>query len=169
MSMKKKDMMLFILAAAVIFAAGCGYSIHRKADLPFTEISIGKIENRTFEPKLQDKLRRALVEEFAKNGITVTPAAKTQLSGVIHEFKMVSLSERDDITVEYSVKMETDFTFRDSAGKVREIGRKGKGLQFIISFGGSGALADTLAARDAAEQRAMADIALQVVGTLIYP
>jgi outer membrane lipopolysaccharide assembly protein LptE/RlpB len=158
--------LFLVLAGIAVIAAGCGYSVHRKADLPFREITIGKIENRTLEPKLQDKLHRALVQEFAKNGIAVQPGAKARISGVINNFDMVSLSEKDDITVEYRIMVDAAFTFRDEGGSVREL--KKTESPFIVSFSGSRNMADLLASRDVAEERAMADIAMEVVGRLIY-
>lgn len=152
--------------SAVLMTAGCGYSIHRKADLPFTEIRIGKIENLSLEPKLQDKLHKALVREFTKNGITVTPSVGNVLSGVVRRFEMTSLSEKKDITVEYTIIIDADFTYRDNDGKVREI--KKLMSPFMISSSASRDMALLLGSRDMAEDKAMADIAMEIVGALIY-
>jgi outer membrane lipopolysaccharide assembly protein LptE/RlpB len=151
---------------AVFMTAGCGYSVHRKADLPFTEIRIGKIENLSLEPKLQDKLHKALVREFTKNGITVTPSVGNVLSGVVRRFEMSSLSEKKDITVEYRITIEADFTYRDNDGKVREIIKVMS--PFIISSSGSRDMGQLLGSRDVAEDKAVADIAMEIVGALIY-
>lgn len=151
---------------AVLMIAGCGYSLHRKADLPFAEIRIGKIENLSHEPKLQDKLHKALVLEFTKNGISVTPNAGNVLSGVVRRFEMSSLSEKNDITVEYRITVDADFTYRDNDGNLREI-RKVMS-PFIISSSGPGEMTLLLGSRDLAEEKAAADIALGIVGALIY-
>ena len=151
---------------AVFMTAGCGYSMHRKADLPFTEIRIGKIENLSLEPKLQDKLHKALVREFTKNGITVTPSVGNVLSGVVRKFEMSSLSENRDITVEYRIMIDADFTYRDNDGKVREI--KKVTSPFIIASSGSRDMGLLLGSRDLAEEKAAADIAMEIVGALIY-
>jgi hypothetical protein len=166
MDPRPRLMLLMFPLALVLLAAGCGYSVYTRASLPFTEVRIGKLENATLEPKLQDKLHQALVEEFAKYGVAVRPGAVPVLSGVIRNFSMVSLSEKDDITVEYRFLINADFTFQDDAGKIREI--KDRGLPFIVSFTGAGALQDLLAARETAEQKAMSDLAKSVIGTLIY-
>lgn len=157
---------LGLACLAVAMTAGCGYSIHRKADLPFTEIRIGKIENLSLEPKLQDKLHKALVREFTKNGITVTPSVGNVLSGVVRRFEMSSLSERKDITVEYKITIDADFTYRDNDGKVLQM--KKVMSPFIISSSGSRDMALLLGSRDMAEDKAMADIAMEIVGALIY-
>lgn len=151
---------------AVAMTAGCGYSLHRKADLPFTEIRIGKIENLSLESKLQDKLHKALVREFTKNGIAVTPSVGNVLSGVVRRFEMSSLSEKKDISVEYKIAIDAEFTYRDNEGKVREI--KKVMSPFIISSAGSQDIAVILGSRDLAEDKAMADIAMEIVGALIY-
>jgi hypothetical protein len=156
----------FIPVLFLVLLNGCGYSIHRQASLPFREIGIGSIENRTLEPKLQDKLHRALVEEFRKQGISVTPAAANRITGVISNFNMVGLSEKEDIVVEYSVMVNADFGVVDREGKVREL--KNISSPFIVSFTGSEDLGRLLATRDMAVERAMRDIAMQIVGALIY-
>ncbi len=160
------SILLGLAYLAVLMTAGCGYSLHRKADLPFTEIRIGKIENLSIEPKLQDKLHKALVREFTKNGITVTPSVANVLSGVVRRFEMSSLSEKRDITVEYRITVDADFTYKDNEGKVREI--KKVMSPFIVSSSGSRDMAVLLGSRDLAEDKAVADIAMEIVGALIY-
>jgi len=166
MNPRTRMMLLLVLLAPILLTAGCGYAVYNRASLPFSEIRIGSIENMTLEPKLQDKLHRALVEEFANYGVAVTPGAVPVLSGVIKNFSMVSLSEKDDVTVEYRFIIGADFTFQDSTGKTREI--KDRGLPFIVSFSGTGALQDLLANKTGAERQAMSDLAKSVIGTLIY-
>ena len=167
MAMNTRMAPLLALLVTVLLIANCGYSVHRKADLPFTEIMIGKIENKTLEPKLQDKLHLALTEEFERNGIAVTPGAKNRIIGVIRNFDMESLSEKDGITVEYRILIDADFTFQDAGGAVKQI--KKAGSPFIVSFSGSQDMGNLLANRAQAEQKAMADVAMEVVGELIYP
>lgn len=154
-------------AMALIFLlAGCGYSIHRHASLPFREINIGRIDNATVEPKLQDKLSTALTEEFTRQGILVTPEAQLNLSGRITKFQMISLSEKGGVTVEYRVIVNADFTMTDAKGKVLET--RHVSSPFIVSFTGTGDLTNLLASRDVAEKKAMADLSEELVGTLIY-
>ena len=165
MGARERRTLLFVLLVSVLLTAGCGYSVHGGSSLPFSEVRIGRIENRTLEPKLEDKLYQALVEEFARNGISVTPGAASSLSGVVNNYNMFSLSEKDDITVEYRVVVDADFLFRDADGKTREIKTA---LPFIVSFSGQGTMANLLANRDVAERQAMADIAMEIVGALIF-
>ena len=155
-----------LVCLAAMMAAGCGYSLHGKAELPFSEIRIERIENLTTEPKLQDKLHKALVREFAKNGIAVTPAAGAVLSGTVRKFEMTSLAEKKDISVEYRIIVEADFIFKDQKGAVHEI--KKTGSPFIVSSSGPRDMAVLMGSRDLAEEKAASDIAMEIVGALIY-
>ncbi len=151
---------------SVILLSSCGYSIHRHAALPFTELDIGLIENKTLEPKLQDKLHRAIVEEFLKQGISISLAAEHKLTGIINDFQMVTLSEKEGITVEYRVIINAEFKLLDAQGAVMEIKRIDS--PFIVSFRGTEEFGRLLANKDIAEEKALDDIAIQIVGALIY-
>lgn len=148
-----------------LLLSGCGYRVHRQAELPFAEIRIGKIENNTLEPKLQDKLSEALVQEFMKNGIRVSPSADTKLSAVIHMFDLVILAEKDDITIEYRIYVRADFTLEDRDGKKI---LKNIESPFIVSFASSEELSTLLAKKELAEEKAMQDVAMRIAGELIY-
>src|SRR3990172_7052404 len=109
--MREKKACFFILAVLLtaMSLGGCGYGIHSQRALPFTEVSIGRIENKTLEPKLQDRLHKALTEEFMKQGINVNPGASYKLTGVIHSFAMAGLSEKGGIIKEYRVMVSAAF------------------------------------------------------------
>lgn len=153
-------------ATIVLMLVGCGYSVHRHSSLPFDRINIGRIDNATLEPKLQDKLSIALTEEFTKQGILVTPEAPVRLTARLTKFDLVGLSEKGGITAEYRVIVDADFTIYDSHGKVQST--RHVSSPFIVSFTGTGDLTDLLAARDLAEVRAMQDLSQELVGQLIY-
>jgi len=145
---------------------GCGYTLHGKASLPFQAIHIGIIENRTVEPKLQDKLYKALTDEFLKQGIAVYHGADHQIEGRIDQFELRILSETSDVATEYEVIMKGNFTITDSSGHSKEI--KDIGSPFIISFSGSGHLTELLAVKELASDRAVRDMASEIVATLIF-
>ncbi len=170
MSIKKKRTTHYALSITiflfVLFLNGCGYSVQRHSALPFTEINIARIENKTLEPKLQDKLYKALTEEFMKQGISVTPTADLKLVGTVSRFDMVSLSEKNGITAEYRVIVLMDFKLTDAEGKTKVA--KTVNTPFIVDLTGSPDLGVLMATKEIAEERAMADIAMEVAGALIY-
>jgi outer membrane lipopolysaccharide assembly protein LptE/RlpB len=146
--------------------AGCGYTIHGRASLPFDSIQIGKIENKTYEPKLQDKLHRALTEEFLKQGITVHPDAGYTLSGTIHQFQLNVLSTKADIAAEYEAVIKADFRLVEPSGNVKDF--KNIGSPFIVSFSSSGKLSDVIASKELASEKAIRDMAMEIVAVIIY-
>jgi hypothetical protein len=146
---------------------GCGYTIHGKTSLPFDSIQIVKMENNTLEPKLQDRLYNALTEEFLKQGIDVNPDAGYKLSGTINQFELRILSEKIDIAAEYEVSIRGDFKLVDPSGNIKEF--KNIGSPFIVSFQSSEMLEDMLALKELASERAIRDMAMEIVLTLIYP
>ncbi len=152
-----------MLLALCLF--GCGYSLHGKADLPFDTIQIDKVENRTVEPKLQDRFHRIMAEEFLKHGISVSSNADYKLSGSIKFFEMNVLAERN-VAVEYEVVMKGDFKLIGPSGYTKDI--RDVGSPFIVSFPGSGMLEDVLAAKELASEKALRDMATEIVGIMIY-
>ncbi len=169
MNNERQGIRFFHLVPLFVFLLifnGCGYSIYRHADLPYKEIGIGLIENRTLEPKLQDKLHKALAEEFLRQGIIFSNTAAYKLTAVINNFEMRSLSEKNGITIQYSILVNADFRLADQTGTIREI--KNTRSPFFVSFTGSEDLGSLLAARELAEERALRDIAVEIVGALIY-
>jgi hypothetical protein len=155
---------LFSMLLALCLS-GCGYTIHGKTSLPFNEIYIERIENKTLEPKLQDRFHRVMAEEFLKQGININSDADYKLSGTIDFFEINVLAERN-VAVEYEVVMRGDFKLIGPSGYIKEM--KGIGSPFIVSFPGSGMLEDVLAAKELASEKALRDMATEIVGILIY-
>jgi hypothetical protein len=156
-----------ITACCLLFTVcGCGYTIHGRASLPFDSIQIGRIGNKTLEPKLQDMLYRALTEEFLKEGISVRAQAGHKLSGTINKFNLKVLSEKSDVASEYEVVILGDFKLVDPSGKTKKF--KGIGSPFIVSFAGSGSLNELIANKELASERAIRDMAMEIVAALLY-
>lgn len=157
----------FALILVVLgLCSACGYSVHGRASLPFTEVAIGAIENRTHEPKVQDKLHRALAEEFMKNGIMVKNAADRTITATVKTFEMHILAEKKNVAVEYRITINADFMIREPDGKVRLL--RNISSPFMVTLTESEALETLLARKEIAEERAMRDISMEVVGSLIY-
>jgi hypothetical protein len=165
---KSKNPVLYALCSLLVVLClfGCGYTLQSRTSLPFDAIQIEEIENRTVEPKLQDKFYRAITEEFLKYGVSVQPGAGYKLSGTINRYELHVLSERRDVAVEYEVIIKGDFKFVGPSGETREV--KDIGSPFIVSFPVSGALESALAFKELASERAIRDMAMEVAAALIY-
>jgi outer membrane lipopolysaccharide assembly protein LptE/RlpB len=167
MKIQKLYYILLLLSCSLFLVlSGCGYSLHTKASLPFDAIRIGTIENKTLEPKLQDGLNRSLTGEFLKQGISVQNNAGYKLEGVIRQFELRVLSEKSEVASEYEVTIKGDFRLVDPAGKIKEF--KNIGSPFIVSFYGSGKLNELIAYKEQASERALKDMAAEIVATFLY-
>jgi outer membrane lipopolysaccharide assembly protein LptE/RlpB len=158
--------LLSIAVLLLLLTTGCGYQVHRQSSLPFTEIYIAPIVNKTLEPKLQDKLHRALTEEFVKQGFSIRNAAPYRLTGTVSRFDLYALSSKSGVIVDYRVVIHGVFNLTGPDGKV--VATKEFSGPFIVTVSGSENLAELLAAKENAEDTACRDIALQVAGALIY-
>ncbi|MEW6214525.1 MAG: LptE family protein [Nitrospirota bacterium] len=161
--------LLLYALCSVLYALcliGCGYTIHSKTSLSFDSIQIGKIENRTFEPKLQDRLHKALTEEFLKHGISIHQNADYKISGIIHLFELRVLSEKEGSAAEYEVTIKGDFRLVEPTGDIKEF--KNIGSPFIVSFPCTGLMEDMIAFKELASERAIRDMAMEIVGILSY-
>jgi Lipopolysaccharide-assembly len=166
---KLKIQHLIILSAVCCLLStlfSCGYTLHSKVSLPFHAIQIDSIENRTDEPKLQDKLSQALTDEFLRQGIAVYHGAGYHLRGKIKLFDLRILSETSDVATEYEVIIKGDFTMTNPAGDIKEL--KDIGSPFIISFSATENLSGLLALKEIASDRSVRDMAQQIVAALIY-
>ncbi|MFZ6016069.1 MAG: LPS assembly lipoprotein LptE [Nitrospirota bacterium] len=158
---------LSLVTCHLLLVVGCGYSLHTKTSLPFDSIQIGKIENKTLEPKLQDRLHKALTEEFLRHGIQVgATGSGYRLECIINHFDLNTLSEKNDITVEYEVVIRGDFKLIDPSGNAKDF--KDIGSPFIVSFPSSGRLGDVLADKELVSERAVRDMAMEIVAVLVY-
>jgi len=164
----KKNLNSLLLTAycLLLTICGCGYSMYSKAMVPFDSIKIGTIENTTVEPKLQDKLYQSLTEEFLKQGVRVSPDADYELSGKIKKFELRILSEKYGIATEYEVIIKGDFKFIKPSGDVQEL--KSIGSPFIVSFQSNDVLGDVIARKESASEKAVRDLAMEIVANLIY-
>ena len=162
------DFMLYTLCSMLIALSlyGCGYSLQSRAALPFDSIQIQRIENKTVEPKLQDRFYEAITQEFLKYGVTVQSNADYKLSGTINRFELRVLSEKEGIAVEYEVIIKGDFRLVEPSGAVKDI--KNIGSPFIISFTAPNPLESVLAFKELASEQAIRDMAMEVAAALIY-
>ena len=166
MKSKIKSLLLFIVSCLLLVLSGCGYTLQTKASLPFQSIQIVRIQNKTVEPKLQDRLYTALTEEFLKEGVTVSRQAAYKLSCVINQFELKLLAEHSNVATDYEVIIKGNFVLTDPSGKKKEF--KDIGGPFIVSFAGSGQLNKLLASKEVASDKAIRDMATEIVGMLIY-
>jgi hypothetical protein len=147
----------------IVLLSGCGYSIQKSSSVD--SVRLGKIENRSYEPKLEDRFYEALMVGLMKNGIRINENSGYTVMGTIDSFDLKSLAEREGLTVSYEVVIKGRFFLEGPDGKKRELRSRGV---FIVSFSGGGRLETVLASRDEAIERALSDMSEAIAASIIY-
>lgn len=150
-----------------LFLSACGYTLQTKAQLPFRTVSIASIENRTVEPKLQDRLHRILAETLMEYGFEIDPSSQYRLEGTITRFDLRTVAERDLTTSEYEVFILGDFKLTDTATTKSTLF---PGIQspFITSFTATGKLESVLAQKEIATDTALRNLSQELVRRIVY-
>jgi hypothetical protein len=162
----KKFFFCLLLTAYCLLFFGCGYTIQTKANLPFDTIAVGKLENKTFEPKLQDRFSRSLAETFSEYGFRVSSSARYRLEGEITKFELEPLVEQNLVAIQYKVVIKANFRLIDTA--------TGRSIPlvadspFITYFGASGKLENVLAQKELSTVSALKNLSHEVVRAIVY-
>lgn len=144
----------------------CGYKLYTKADLPFQELYLRNVENRTLEPGLQDKMRKIAYQTLIDNGFTLTSSASRTLDIQIKNYRLVTLSEIGLNTVEYQIIMEVKAVLYDEKGnKIKEFTPSSP---FTTFFRTTRDLPSVIADKDLAIESLIRDICDDMVRKLIF-
>ena len=164
MSLDKQNITSF-LAFLALFVSSCGYTLQTKADLPIDTISIGRIENRTTEPKLQDRLNRILGETFAQYGFRVDHS-RYVIEGEITGFELLPVAEQSSIAAQYQISTKANFRLVDTvSGKSIPLTASSP---FITYFNSSGKLESILAQKELATVSALGNLSQEMVRQITY-
>jgi len=161
----KFQIYLLLSTVYLLLLTGCGYTLQGKESLPFDSVRIGIIENRTYEPKLEDKLQKAIADELLRYGIMISKGSVPVITGVIDTFELRVLSEKDGLAVEYEVIIKGKFFLTSPEGKVRELRNSGA---FIVSFYGAGNLQEIMASKEQAIETALKNLSSEIRAGIIY-
>jgi hypothetical protein len=157
--------LLFTVHCSLFTVAGCGYRFQGKENLPFDSVKIGRIENKTFEPKLEDKLKKAIADELMKNGVMISNDSMHVIDGVIETFELKALSEKEGLTAEYEVIIKGKFFLTLPDGKSQEL--RGSGA-FIVSFYNTGSIQSIMASKEQAIEAALKNLSSEIRAGMIY-
>lgn len=153
------------LSIVICCLAGCGYKLQTRADLPFDTIAVGRIENRSLEPKLQDSFNRILAETLAEYGFRVGQS-RYALEGEITDFTLRPTAEVASVAVQYETVIRANFRLIDKASN--------KSIPLVPSspfttyFGSSGRLESALAQKDLSTLSAMKNLSQVIAQQIIY-
>jgi hypothetical protein len=162
----KKFFSCLLLTVYCLLFFGCGYTVQTKANLPFDTIAVGKLENKTFEPKLQDRFSRSLAETFAEYGFRVNSSARYRLEGEITKFELEPLVEQNLVAAQYKVVIKANFRLIDTAS-----GRSVPLVAdspFITYFSSTERLENVLAQKELSTVSALKNLSQEVVRAIMY-
>lgn len=153
-----------LAALCALLLTGCGYTIQGKSGLPFPSVSIDLISNRTYEPKIDDRMREILAEELVKRGFVVDGSSDYRIYGSLNSFELRTLSERSGVAVEYEVVIRGDFKLKTPSG-IRDLRAEGP---FIVSFSSAERLQDVMAFKEKAIEKALRDLTIELIVSMIH-
>ncbi len=156
---------LLLVTCYVLLLSSCGYNMVGSRFLPFDSINIKHIDNRTYEPRLEEKLHNALSEEFINQGIKAEgPSADITLDAAITRFELGAIGAVDESVREQKIIMLVDIKVIDR-GDVIEF--KSIGSPVLITFQTTGTVPQTVDLRDRATIKASREIAKDIVSRII--
>ncbi|TAN43890.1 MAG: hypothetical protein EPN22_08800 [Nitrospirae bacterium] len=164
--MRKSIYVFAFFFSVLILLDGCGYAVRGKAELPFDSIALGRIENQTLEPKLQDKLNRALAETFNAYGVTLSSSAKYRIEADITKITLTALSEQELTASEYEISILADFRLVDTEKSIAN--KIGVASPFRAAFTAVSPLENLTAQKELAMERALKNLAEELARRIVY-
>src|SRR5208337_3680647 len=134
----------------------------------FDTISVGTIENKTSEPKLQDICHLALAETFSQYGFDVNSSARYRLQGQINQFLLLPTTEVNLSATQYQIVIKATFKLTDTeSGNSIPLTADSP---FITYFNAnpSDELEEIMTQKELAEVSAMTNLAQTLVSLVTY-
>ncbi len=154
----------FLLLSSQFLVSSCGYQVIGTRSLPFNSVTIKPIINKTFEPRLEERLHMALSKEFIRHGISIVPNGDIELATSIIRFDLGEIAVVDERVKEQSIIMRVDI-------KVTPGGEKAELLSIEppiqITFPTAGSVNEAVIQKQKAIEKACAEIARELMGRLI--
>jgi hypothetical protein len=161
-----RDLIFIICILQYSFLLSCGYTVHRTSALPVKSVRISGVENHTFEPGLQDLLINIFTEELLRSGISSSETSKYVFSAVLTDYKLDTMSIKNDLSVEYSIRIVANITLRLPDGTTRRM--KGISSEFMETFVSADNIQAIQAQREVATKKAVRDLSQRIIAEMIY-
>ncbi|MCK5511429.1 MAG: hypothetical protein KAI96_01395 [Thermodesulfovibrionia bacterium] len=133
--------------------------------LDFKSVTIKPVENKTYEPKLEESLHRALSEEFISQGIKVVAYdGDISIETKINTFELGSIAAIDENVQEQSVTMRVDVKILDKERVIEFVAMESP---IRITFQSTGTVSDSVINKERAIDKACREIAGEIVGKMV--
>jgi hypothetical protein len=156
---------LLLIINCSLFIVSCGYHIIGSRLLPFDSITIKQVQNKTYEPGLEEKLHNALSKEFINQGIEVKRAGgDAEMEATVKIFELGAIGAVDNTIKEQSIIMKVDIKLVNH-GQVTEF--KDMVSPIEITYQTTGTVAESVAFKEKAAEKACNEIAKEIVSRII--
>ena len=125
--------------------------------LPFNSVTIKPVQNKTYEPRLEEKLYNALAYEFIRQGIEVkNSGGDVGLEAIIRTFQLGAIGSVNERVKEQTIIMKVDMKLIE--GKtVTEFSQMESPIK--ITFETEGSVSDSVAQKEKSADKACKEIA----------
>jgi len=133
--------------------------------LTFRSVTIKQVLNKTYEPRLEEKMHNALSKEFINQGIEVRgTGGEVELEVTVTNFRTGAIAAIDEMVKEQSIILLVDIRLTDH-GKVTEF--KSMASPIKITFQSTGSVTESAAFKEKATDKACSEIAKEMVSRII--
>ncbi|MBI5195967.1 MAG: hypothetical protein HZA10_06565 [Nitrospirae bacterium] len=147
------------------FLTSCGYHLIGSSTLPFDSVTIKPVKNKTYEPRLEERLHNALAKEFIAQGINVkTEKGDIEIEATVTAFELNTIATLDEKAQEQAIIMKVDIKITDK-GKVTEFASIESPLR--ITFQSSGSVSQAVVHKEKTVDKACAEIAKEIIGKTV--
>jgi outer membrane lipopolysaccharide assembly protein LptE/RlpB len=165
---KTQSLLLVTCYLLLVTLYGCGYHIVGSTSIPFDNIVIRPVQNKTYEPGLEDVMHHALSREFITQGINVKSLGSLDnmavLETVIRDFSLNTVAVSDDEVKEQSVVMKVDFRLIEDS-RVIEFNSVKSPIK--ITFQAAGSVTESVIEKQKAIERVTQEIARELVSRIV--
>ncbi len=155
----------FLILMSAFVLISCGYHIIGSKFLPFDSITIKPVKNRTYEPRLEERLHNSLSGEFINQGIEVKAAGgSVSLEATVTSFQLGAVGAVDETVKEQELLMLVDIKVIDS-GETTTI--RGMSSPIKITFQSTGTVSQSVNEKERATEKACREIAKEIVSKII--
>jgi outer membrane lipopolysaccharide assembly protein LptE/RlpB len=164
---KMKPVIIYFLFLTSLFLLliSCGYHMTGSKLLPFNSVTIRPVQNKTYEPRLEERLHNALSDEFIDQGIEVkTSGGDVELQAAITSFQLGAIGAVDETVKEQEIIMRVDIKLTDK-DRVTEFKRMRSPIK--ITFESVGNVSQSVANKERATDKASREIAREIIGKII--
>lgn len=164
---KMKPVIIYFLFLTSLFLLliSCGYHMTGSKLLPFNSITIRPVQNKTYEPRLEERLHNALSNEFINQGIEVKiSGGDVDLQATITSFQLGAVGAVDETVKEQEIIMQVDIILTDK-DRVTEF--KTMQSPIKITFESVGDISESVANKELSTDKASREIAREIIGQII--